>query len=358
MSTINNKDLMLEDIKKIIKSIIIIGTTVLISSLILLRLSLKITTNYNKNYTHNSNIDYNVFLKPNNFYETSYLPKNKQYIATLIDYIDMNFNYTFKSYLDSNLEYTYYIKATTLIDNLQGKNIYKNEKTLTNKKPFTSISNDTFTISENAKINYTEYNNLATNFINNYGINANSKVVISLYIDVLGKNSNIGEKAVAKLEIPLTNKNTDITINSKLVNTTNDIKKTKSTIINYPVLFLFALIIGISDIIIAIAILIYTIKKCDIYTLYSLKLKKILKDYDRYISETAITESLSELLNNENTRVEIVKSFDNLINIRESIEKPILYHEEKPKEEALFYLIDDKTTYIYIMHAEDMKKNK
>ena len=57
-------------------------------------------------------------------------------------------------------------------------------------------------------------------------------------------------------------------------------------------------------------------------------------------------------------RVEYVKTFDDLINIRDSIEKPILFHEERAGERAVFYIFDDKIVYIYVMKAYDMKQKK
>ena len=45
------------------------------------------------NYNEKSNVDYNVFLKDNDFFEDKYLRKGNQYIASLIDYINVDFNY-------------------------------------------------------------------------------------------------------------------------------------------------------------------------------------------------------------------------------------------------------------------------
>ena len=66
-------------------------------------------------------MDYNVYLKTNEFYKTTFLPKDKNYISTLIDYVDANFNYTFKSAEDFELEYTYYIEADLVVNNNEGK---------------------------------------------------------------------------------------------------------------------------------------------------------------------------------------------------------------------------------------------
>ena len=44
------------------------------------------------NYKENSDVKYKVFLKRNQFFETDYLEENQTYIASLIDYINVDFN--------------------------------------------------------------------------------------------------------------------------------------------------------------------------------------------------------------------------------------------------------------------------
>ena len=43
------------------------------------------------NYTEKETIDYKVYLKENDFYTEKYLGKDKAYIASLIDYIDLEY---------------------------------------------------------------------------------------------------------------------------------------------------------------------------------------------------------------------------------------------------------------------------
>ena len=43
------------------------------------------------NYTEKSNLDYKVYLKQNDFYDTEYLEKDMLYIASLIDKVNIEF---------------------------------------------------------------------------------------------------------------------------------------------------------------------------------------------------------------------------------------------------------------------------
>jgi len=345
--------------EKAIPIAIITGIIIMLVIVLIGCLSLTFQKEYVVHYTDKSNLDYNVYLKPNNFYKTSFLPKDKNYISTLIDYVDADFDYTFKSAEDFDLEYTYYIKADVLVNNNEGKNIFKQEETIINKNSFNDVSNNTFSINQNVKIDYAKYNRLASDFISSYDLQADSKVVISLYVDVLGKHDEfdkeLKDKAVISLEIPLTNKTVDIAMNYKLTNNVDEIFQYKSTMINNPVLFTISIVLAILDVVWIIAIIAYVISHRDSKTIYAHKLKRILRDYDRYISET---NNFKRTDLEKGLRVEYVKSFDDIINIRDSIEKPILFHEEKVGESAVFYIIDDKVIYIYEMRALDMKKKE
>ena len=59
------------------------------------------------NYSEQSNLDYNVYLKENTFYDNEYLPKDMIYVASLIDKIKIDFNYNFiiEEIVDLNFEY-------------------------------------------------------------------------------------------------------------------------------------------------------------------------------------------------------------------------------------------------------------
>ncbi len=341
--------------EKVIPIAVIIGILIMLVIILIGCLSLTFKKEYVIHYSDKSNLDYNVYLKPNEFYKTTFLPKDKNYISTLIDYVDANFNYTFKSEEDFDLEYTYYVKADLVVNNIEGKNIFKQEETLVNKTSFKNVENNTFTVAENVKIDYGKYNRLASAFVSNYDLSANSKVVVSMYVDILGKHEEfdkeLRDKAVIKLEVPLTNKTVDITMDYKLCNNVEEIFQYKTTLISNPVLFTWSIIFAILDIVGITTVIIYIIKHRSSKTIYAKKLKRILRDYDSYISETRNSKSIEE----EHIRIEYIKSFDDIINIRDSIEKPILFYEEQPGEKAKFYILDDKVAYVYIMESKDLK---
>ncbi len=343
--------------EKAIPIAIVSGIVLMLVIVLIGCLSFTFQKEYVVHYTDRSNLDYNVYLKPNEFYKTPSLPKGKNYISTLIDYIDADFNYIFNSTNNIDLEYTYYVTANVLVNNSKGKNIFQQEETLINKKSFNDVTNNTFKISENIKIDYVRYNQLAAKFVNSFDLSAESKVVVSLYVDIVGKHSEfdkkLKDKAVISLEIPLTSKTVDITMDYKLTNTVDEIFQYKATLISNPVLFIIAVICAVLDVLGIISVILYVISNRSCKTIYKHKLRRILRDYDRYISES---NGFKRNKPQNDLRVEYVKNFDAIINIRDSIEKPILYHEEVEGERAVFYIFDDRVVYIYVMRAYELKK--
>lgn len=350
------------DREKCIPVSIIIGSIVLLVIILIACFSLSVKGTYTLHYSENSDLDYKVYLKENDFYQEKYLGKDKQYISTLIDYIDTSFNYSFRSGENIGLEYTYYITAKVLVDNPEGKNIYEKEETILDRQKFTELSNNTFSVSENIDIDYGKYNRLAKSFLDEYNLSANANLLVSLYVDVAGKHAEfpkkISDKAVVSLKIPLTSKTVDIEMDYELSNSVDEVLQYRSTAIKNPVMFTISVILAIGDLIVIIGIIIWVIKNRDAQTLYHKKLDRILKDYGRYICETVITERVEDMMKTRSLRIEIIKSFEGLIDVRDNLGKPILYHEERPGEEAIFYIITDRVGYIYVMRAKELKKKK
>ena len=63
-------------------------------------------------YKEDSDIDYKVYLKQNDFFEENYLDDNNRYIASLIDYINATFKYNIlMEDKDVDFKYNYRIES-------------------------------------------------------------------------------------------------------------------------------------------------------------------------------------------------------------------------------------------------------
>lgn len=351
-----------QDNERMIPVTVIVGLIVMILFFIFACFSITYKGTYKLHYSESSDLDYRVYLKENSNFPEKYLPKDKQYISSLIDYIEADFKYSFKSAEELSLQYDYYVTAKVSVDSFEGKNIYETKETLVDRKRIRDINNDTFSVSEKVKIDYNKYNAEAKKILNGYDLTANAELIVTLYVEVLGKyaefENNLNDKEAITIKIPLSNKTVDINIDYNLSDSKDAILQYRSAAIKNPTLLYISIFFTVLDVVAVIAIIAWIIYNRDEKIIYSKKLKKILRDYDRYISETIITERVSDMMKTKSLRIVMVKNFEGLLDIRDSLNKPILYHEEIVGKEAVFYVLSESVGYIYVMRAKDFKHKR
>ena len=132
--------------------VIVLTIAVLISALVSAQLEKK----YYIGYREGGSIDYNVFLKENEFFEGSYLGKDQSYVASLIDKIIADFNYEIDMDTDDvNYRYSYSIKSRLeIIDNSSKVAIFNPERELVNVQNKSQSSSSRLRINEIVVINY------------------------------------------------------------------------------------------------------------------------------------------------------------------------------------------------------------
>ena len=90
-------------------------------------------------YTENSEVDYRVYLKDNDFFQKGYLEKDNQYIASLIDYIKVDFEYLLESE-EKNVDYNYVYKVvaeTNVEEKSNNNSLYNFTEDLIEEKEYT-----------------------------------------------------------------------------------------------------------------------------------------------------------------------------------------------------------------------------
>ena len=71
-------------------------------------------------FRENNTIDYKVYLKENEFYDTPYLDKGMIYVASLIDKIQLSFNYDFDIDTNVDLDFNYKVLGDLVISSVNG----------------------------------------------------------------------------------------------------------------------------------------------------------------------------------------------------------------------------------------------
>lgn len=324
---------------------ILISLTIIVLSIIVLIETFIIP---NKNiyiYNTNQNVDYNVYIFPNDFLNTNVIPKDNVYIQAIINYINASFNYQYYASKKANLDYVYSLKSTLMIDYANtNQNIIKDEEYIIKDKTLTLNDSNKISISETLNLDYQKYRDEAAKFKEEFQISTKSYIKLNFDIKTGIKLNDKTEKtydtSTQELVIDLSQPVFKIEENKSQNN-----QKYISEKIDYKNYIMYFVLI----IIFATLIYLYRItreNKIIVYGKYKIVLNKILKKYADIIVE------LKEEIEVEVKHIIEVKDFNQLLDVEEEIREPILFY-EKDNKEAVFFIIDDDIKYEFILKEED-----
>ena len=310
-------------------------------------------------YNYNSSVSYKVFLRDNNFFTANSLGMNKQYIASLVDYIEMEAKYNFQSDKDLDYTYTYDVVATA-------KGVYaeaESEASEVWSKEYPVAAAETksgtgksFTVDKTVQLDYNTYNQIMTDFRNQFGLSVDASVDLSLRLNITGslkgeETQNLQESNTMTLNIPLV-KPTFVITPDYVNNGGETIYKDADSgyEINIPLL-----VLGIALLLVGAVMLkkiggslLTTTKKSE----YVLFLNKILKEYGDIIAKAENVPNLTQY------DVVHIKDFNDLVDIEEELHSPIIYNEVREDLECWFMIFNDKTAYKFILRYEDFARIK
>ncbi|MBR2678787.1 MAG: hypothetical protein IKE63_05165 [Bacilli bacterium] len=307
----------------------------------------------NINYNEKSNVDYQVNLKKNDFFKEESLGKNKGYVASLIDIISADFEYDLDFSKETDYNYSYRIAVEVDVeDDKNNSNIYHFNEDLISKK---LVSNsDDLKIKEKVNVKYSNYNNLISRFKEVYDLrNVTSNLNLVLYVtleDVNGTDVSVfKDHKVSSLTIPLTENTVSIDIGDESVNNTNKIIELPNNK-DYTGL----LVIFVASIIIAIAhvafIIIYSMRTKTAQMVYEKEIKSILNNYDSYIQKISNSYDLGT------SQVLKIDSFNDMLEIRDTLKQPILMLENEQKNGTFFIIpATNSIIYTYALRVIDIK---
>ena len=310
-------------------------------------------------YTYKADMSYKVFLKPNNFYTVPFLDMNKQYISSIVDYIEVDTKYNFDSTEDLDFAYNYSIVATArgMFEGSDGKKVDVWSKTY----PVSQLEQNkgtgkNFSFSKAIKLDYNYYNQVLTDFRNQFGLSIDSRVDLTLKVNVTGGLSGSDEQTLSEqkemsLQIPLMvqafrikpdyiNSGGD-TIYSKVDPNT---KPNMVLLISGSLLFIASLILFIK----LVKSLLVVTRKSE----YILAVNKIMKEYADVIAETHNMPDLSkyDIVN--------IKNFNDMVDIEEELHSPIIYFELEENSKCVFLILAEKTAYRFLLRESDFNHFK
>ncbi len=308
---------------------------------------------YYIDYQESGSIDYNVFLKENEFFEQNYLGKDQSYVASLIDKIIADYSYEIDMDADDvNYQYSYTIKSRLeIIDNTSKVAIFNPEYDLVSVQNKSQNSSNRLNINEIVVINYDEYNDLANKFLETYGLTGTtSNIVVTLNVDVLSDCNAFSGSSVdnytSELRIPLTTK----TVNIKMTSAVPDaeakmIACTRGA--GFEVFKTTAIVLGVIELLLILLLVAFIYLTRTVEITYTTRVRKILSQYKSYI------QKINNMFDASGYQKILVNTFDEMLEIRDTIQAPILMHENEDKTCTKFLIpTDSKLLYVYEVKIE------
>lgn len=301
-------------------------------------------------YKENNSVDYKVFLKDNNYFETSYLEKNKTYITSLIEYINADFTYnvSFNNKVSGNLDYKVIAEIKADKANNDVGNYWTKKYDLTSYETDSIANENSHVINVSQKIDYNKYNDLLNSFIQEYGLNAESTLKVALKVTGNVVIDNTNDKMDIDSEVSLTVPLSKLAIEGKIETQNNNNQKEiiKKENEQAPMRNLFRALFAIDLLMFVYNLLRYTMFMMNRYNNLNYRdtIKKINSDYEDIITKV-------KSINVNDFAVIDVESFEDLLNVYNSIREPInfLYG----NNESRFFIIKGKSCYMFTLHKEE-----
>ena len=339
----------------IIKYIVFIALIFIVTTMFIIQLTKESKIQKDIVYTENSNLDYKVYLKENDFFDTRYLEEENQYIASLIDYVEANFRYDLQaSERGIDYKYTYKIVAEVNVeDKTNHKSLYKFNEDLIEAKEYSHNTNSKLIINEPIKVDYNRYNDIIKRFVDLYDLdNSTASVTINMYVKMLDDNKKDDAKnntPAISLTIPLTRETMAIDIESNAV-LANDINVCQN--INQGKYLFGAVLFAILDVILVVKLVIFINDTKNEKSVYNMRLRKIMSNYGSYI------QKLNNEFDFDGHQILEIKSFEDLLQIKETLNKPILMTEQTLAMETYFFIPCDDNCYVYELKAGNLRNNR
>lgn len=305
-------------------------------------------------YDYKADLNYRVYLKQNSFYTAPYMGANKQYIASIIDHIEVDAKYDFNSTEDLDYTYNYSVIAIArgMHEDSDGKDVdvWSREYPISNMESNSGTGKD-FKIAKNINIDYNMYNSVLTSFREQFGLSVDARVDLEVKINVTGSLKGTNEKTleesqVLKLKIPLLVQTVKITpdyVNSGGDTVYRNITPQKQ--INMPLLA-GSVILLLASLIIFVKLvkgLLIITRKSE----YVLAVNKIFKEYEDIIAETHNMPDLNKY------DVVNIKNFKDMVDIEEELHSPIIYFEIEEDAKCVFLILHEKTAYRFLLRESD-----
>lgn len=293
-------------------------------------------------YDNSSDVYYKV-----NYLDDSYNSvDNDKYIASMVDYIDISYDYSniLSEYVSGYYKYSVDSYLIAYEDDITDS-LWKREYPLVEEKVMLLDENkiNSVKIDDSFKVDFKKFKEEINEFIDDYDIDISGYLHIRInvleFLNFNNLDTEYADNKVITINIPLTDDIFKISVNN-IVDKDSHYEFSNKVTMN-----MVFLVIGAFCLSISLALMIMVIKQFkNIYNRqseYNRELKRILSKYDDCIVR------IKRFYVTKKYNLIYVDSFDELMDVYNNKNKLISFKEVKKNSEAMFVIIDDDDAWIY-----------
>lgn len=312
----------------------------------------RMNSTYYIEYTENGNVDYKVYLKENNFFDEEYIGSGQSYVASLIKEIGADFAYKLKINGENvGFEYSYRIDAQLIVANKDtGDHIFDPVYEIVPETKESVSGRDTLSFGTNIRIDYNHYNKIANDFIKAYELKSTSStLVVTMNVKVLStcndfKNESNENAYFTSLHIPLTEPNFSMFTTSSNPSSESKVLACTGRVSQDIFLALFWVFASLAVLqIVLLTVFVFITKNEDVN--YTNKIRKIVSSYRSFIQQMEGQFDVSGY------QIVPIKTFKEMLNIRDTIQSPILMFENVDQTVTEF-VIPTSTQILYMFEIK------
>lgn len=303
-------------------------------------------------YTEEGKVIYRAYLADNDFYEEEYLNGSHAYVASLINKMTADFSYDVKMQIDNvNFQYTYKIDAQLIVKDKASKTkIYDSFYEVLYEETSDS-SGDELNIKKLVEFDYQKFNKKADEFNRTYNLkNTENILLVKMTINVIGmcesfQNDNQDVYTIT-LSLPLMQTVVSPSVSATVP--TGEQKIIVKDLSSFENLKISAIVLGCLDLLAIIILVLYILLSIDKHIDYARKVKKLVSNYDSYIQQILTPFDFSSY------QVLKINSFKGLLEIRDTVQSPLLMYENEDKTCSQFFITTaEKVLYLYEIAVEE-----
>ena len=303
-------------------------------------------------YTEEGKVIYRAYLADNDFYEEEYLNGSHAYVASLINKMTADFSYDVKMQIDNvNFQYTYKIDAQLIVKDKASKTkIYDSFYEVLYEETSDS-SGDELNIKKLVEFDYQKFNKKADEFNRTYNLkNTENILLVKMTINVIGmcesfQNDNQDVYTIT-LSLPLMQTVVSPSVSATVP--TGEQKIIVKDLSSFENLKISAIVLGCLDLLATIILVFYIFLSIDKHIDYARKVKKLVSNYDSYIQQILTPFDFSSY------QVLKINSFKGLLEIRDTVQSPLLMYENEDKTCSQFFITTaEKVLYLYEIAVEE-----